>query len=655
MSMPSATGDSPHMRDMRPPVGLHLDKLDPVYSDEDGAKYFQDDGVWIMTSSFTIFTMTSGFGLLESGRVASKDEVNIMIKNVIDMIFGGLSYWCFGFGFTFGDVWPNPIIGVGKFFFNPDERDTNREGWSYASFLFQMSFATTTSTIVSASMAERIRLRPYIVITFLMTIAHSVPAHWVWSKHGLLNRLGVIDAAGCSVVHLVGGVAGLTATIYLRPRAGRFGERGQQQMSNPTNAVLGTFMLWWGWLAFNTGSTYGVTYGRWRHASRSAVGTIMSSVGGGITALFFSIITTKKCQVDYMIDGLLASLVSTTAICLTVTPWQSIVIGAIGSGLALSVYGLLEKLEIDDPVGVVPVHVIGSTWGMLCVGIFAREDPYIDQYKKILNRLPWGLRLSKYEEQLGADLIEHGLAGHNIARYKIEKKLTTKSVRGVVTAIARWKRTVKKSRERNAMMAANGAAAQNGTIPNGEAVGGIGSDKSNISSTTSLPRCNGVSSSASTIELKELGEVPDGMHLSAVVFALLPLLALGLPSLKIGKLQSAAVKGVLMCNNKPAVNVKVKLYDDDRGIDLDDLMDEGLTDNEGRFQLQGHETEITTIDPKLNVYHDCNDEKTPCLKKFSIILPDSYVSLGEKPEKVFDAGTLNLDGRFSGESRDCLN
>ncbi|KAK0393442.1 hypothetical protein QR680_000214 [Steinernema hermaphroditum] len=543
------------MRDMRPPVGLHLDKLDPVYSDEDGAKYFQDDGVWIMTSSFTIFTMTSGFGLLESGRVASKDEVNIMIKNVIDMIFGGLSYWCFGFGFTFGDVWPNPIIGVGKFFFNPDERDTNREGWSYASFLFQMSFATTTSTIVSASMAERIRLRPYIVITFLMTIAHSVPAHWVWSKHGLLNRLGVIDAAGCSVVHLVGGVAGLTATIYLRPRAGRFGERGQQQMSNPTNAVLGTFMLWWGWLAFNTGSTYGVTYGRWRHASRSAVGTIMSSVGGGITALFFSIITTKKCQVDYMIDGLLASLVSTTAICLTVTPWQSIVIGAIGSGLALSVYGLLEKLEIDDPVGVVPVHVIGSTWGMLCVGIFAREDPYIDQYKKvyisltngrngllysggwellliqliavaliaawasitclatlfILNRLPWGLRLSKYEEQLGADLIEHGLAGHNIARYKIEKKLTTKSVRGVVTAIARWKRTVKKSRERNAMMAANGAAAQNGTIPNGEAVGGIGSDKSNISSTTSLPRCNGVSSSASTIELKELGEVPDGV------------------------------------------------------------------------------------------------------------------------------------------------
>uniref|UniRef100_A0A915AZ48 Transthyretin-like protein 5 n=1 Tax=Parascaris univalens TaxID=6257 RepID=A0A915AZ48_PARUN len=128
-----------------------------------------------------------------------------------------------------------------------------------------------------------------------------------------------------------------------------------------------------------------------------------------------------------------------------------------------------------------------------------------------------------------------------------------------------------------------------------------------------------------------------------------------LPSLKIGRLQSAAVKGVLICNGRPAVGVKVKLYDDDRGIDLDDLMDEGITDSQGRFQLSGHETEITNIDPKLNVYHDCNDENTPCLKKFSIMIPDSFITEGEKPKKVFDAGTLNLAGKFSGESRDCLN
>uniref|UniRef100_A0A158R5Z8 Transthyretin-like family protein n=1 Tax=Syphacia muris TaxID=451379 RepID=A0A158R5Z8_9BILA len=143
------------------------------------------------------------------------------------------------------------------------------------------------------------------------------------------------------------------------------------------------------------------------------------------------------------------------------------------------------------------------------------------------------------------------------------------------------------------------------------------------------------------------------MKLLPVLALLLPL-AYCLPSLKIGTLQSSGVKGVLMCNGKPAVNVKVKLYDDDRGIDLDDLMDEGVTDAEGKFELKGSETEITTIDPKLNVYHDCNDETVPCLKKFSIMLPDSYVSQGAIPSKLFDVGTINLEGKFSGETRDLV-
>uniref|UniRef100_A0AC34GUV8 Transthyretin-like family protein n=1 Tax=Panagrolaimus sp. ES5 TaxID=591445 RepID=A0AC34GUV8_9BILA len=124
--------------------------------------------------------------------------------------------------------------------------------------------------------------------------------------------------------------------------------------------------------------------------------------------------------------------------------------------------------------------------------------------------------------------------------------------------------------------------------------------------------------------------------------------------LGIGKTQSAAVKGVLTCNGQPAENVKVKLYDEDR-TDLDDLMDEGVTDSQGRFLLRGHETELTTIDPKLNVYHDCNDETTPCLKKFSVVIPDDYISEGESPARTFDVGVLNLAGTFSGESRDCLN
>uniref|UniRef100_A0A914M3T6 Ammonium transporter AmtB-like domain-containing protein n=1 Tax=Meloidogyne incognita TaxID=6306 RepID=A0A914M3T6_MELIC len=241
-------------------------------------------------------------------------------------------------------------------------------------------------------------------------------------------------------------------------------------MSNPTNALLGTFMLWWGWLAFNTGSTLGVAYNRWRLASRSAMVTLLSSIGGGCTSIIISLVSTRKCQIDLLIDGLLASLVSTTAGCHSLRPIDSIAVGAIGAALALSVYPLVERLEIDDPVGVIPVHVIGSVWGMICVGIFSYEDRETaieDPRNKgvtgskyglfhgggfelikvqalcvvcvsafslivtflsliIMNQFPWGLRMTKYEEQLGADLIEHGLAGHNIANYSIEKKLNVK-------------------------------------------------------------------------------------------------------------------------------------------------------------------------------------------------------------------------------------
>ncbi|KAI1715213.1 transthyretin-like family domain-containing protein [Ditylenchus destructor] len=126
-----------------------------------------------------------------------------------------------------------------------------------------------------------------------------------------------------------------------------------------------------------------------------------------------------------------------------------------------------------------------------------------------------------------------------------------------------------------------------------------------------------------------------------------------LPS--IGTTQSAAVRGVLECNGKPSVGTKVKLYDVDRGVDLDDLMDEGVTDSDGRFELRGHETELTSIDPKVNIYHDCNDETVPCLKKIAIVIPDEYITDGEIPKKTFDVGKLNLAGTFSGESRDCFN
>uniref|UniRef100_A0A1I8A688 Transthyretin-like family protein n=1 Tax=Steinernema glaseri TaxID=37863 RepID=A0A1I8A688_9BILA len=137
-----------------------------------------------------------------------------------------------------------------------------------------------------------------------------------------------------------------------------------------------------------------------------------------------------------------------------------------------------------------------------------------------------------------------------------------------------------------------------------------------------------------------------------VVLAVFTVAVFSLPT--IGKLQSAGVKGKLLCNGKPYHNAKVKLYDVDL-TDLDDLMAQGRSNEDGEFELQGNETEWSTIDPKLNIYHNCNDEDVECDRKISIIIPKSFVSAGGVPEKIFDAGVLNLSGKLPGETRDCIN
>ena len=164
--------------------------------------------------------MQSGFGLLESGMVSLKNEANIMVKNAVDVIFGGLSYWIFGFAFSFGIIdRGNPFCGLGYFVTDADESEM---GQVYSEYFFQLSFATTATTIVSGAMAERISLRAYILYSFLNTLTYTFPAHWIWAENGWLRKMGAVDIAGCGPVHLVGGVSGLVATMMLKPRIGRF-------------------------------------------------------------------------------------------------------------------------------------------------------------------------------------------------------------------------------------------------------------------------------------------------------------------------------------------------------------------------------------------------------------------------------------------------
>lgn len=166
-----------------------------------------------------------------------------MIKNAADVIFGGLTYWLFGYGLTFGtDKYSNPFVGIGKWMV--DSNDSKQMGLVFSTYIFQLSFATTATTIVSGAMAERTRLNAYMVFSAINTIVYCVPAHWLWAGNGFLNTLGCIDIAGSGGVHLVGGVSGLVATLMLGPRLRRYEKGYTLSTGNPTNCVVGMFMLW---------------------------------------------------------------------------------------------------------------------------------------------------------------------------------------------------------------------------------------------------------------------------------------------------------------------------------------------------------------------------------------------------------------------------
>ena len=174
--------------------------------------------------------------------MSSKNEVNIMVKNVVDVVFGGITYWAVGFGISFGNgEGTNAFCGVGYWFVNPDG---DSAGLVFSTFVFQLSFATTATTIVSGAMAERTKLSSYIVFSTINVVIYCFPAHWMWGTKGFLSSLGAIDFAGSGVVHLVGGSSALVAAMMLKPRIGRFDENTPPAATNQVNSLLGMFMLW---------------------------------------------------------------------------------------------------------------------------------------------------------------------------------------------------------------------------------------------------------------------------------------------------------------------------------------------------------------------------------------------------------------------------
>jgi len=163
-----------------------------------------DDATWILTSSFIIFTMQTGFSLLESGSVRRKNQVSIILKNCCDPLFSGIAFWLFGYGLslTSDTNYVNPFFGWGEFLVDSTAPDM---GQLFASYTYRLSLASTASTIVLGAMAERITFVAYCIFCFFITIMFSIPNYWIWSPNGFLRRLKAVDIAGCSTLHLVAG------------------------------------------------------------------------------------------------------------------------------------------------------------------------------------------------------------------------------------------------------------------------------------------------------------------------------------------------------------------------------------------------------------------------------------------------------------------
>jgi Amt family ammonium transporter len=362
-------------------MGFYLFADDGVWSIENSL-----DMVWLFLGASLVFIMQAGFALVELGLTRAKNGVNIVMKNLLDFCFGAIVYWAIGWGFMYGNVGfdaageaiAGKFIGLSDFF--KGSLDGGAESATfYRDWFFQVVFAATSATIVSGAMAERTQFKSYLIYTcFISAFIYPISGHWIWGG-GWLAELGFHDFAGSTVVHSVGGWAALMGALVLGPRHGKYTKGADGSISvkafpghSIPLAMLGVFLLWFGWYGFNGASTLS---GLSPDIARVCVITTLAASAGTIGALFTSWIWFKKPDASMSMNGALAGLVSITASCSVVSPGAAIVIGLIGGILVvLSVEFIDKVLKIDDPVGASSVHLVCGIFGTFAVGIWGNVE-----------------------------------------------------------------------------------------------------------------------------------------------------------------------------------------------------------------------------------------------------------------------------------------
>jgi Amt family ammonium transporter len=412
------------------------------------------DTIWVLLTASLVFFMNLGFALVESGMCQSKNTVNILSKNFIVFAISCLAFYVFGWGLMFGNgsnwMGSEGLLMLGGADNSPATGDAYAGAYSsiawtgiplYAKFFFQLVFAGTAATIVSGCVAERIKYLSFIVFSFLLVaFVYPVTGHWIWGG-GWLAGAGFWDFAGSTVVHSVGGWAGLAGIIVLGPRLGKYAADGTVRpipAHSFTSAVIGCFVLWLGWFGFNPGSTMSSDPMAISHIFLTTNTAAFTAL---LSATAVSWLWSGKPELGMSINGCLAGLVAITAPCAFVTVKAALVIGLLAGVLVVLAVKVLDMLKLDDPVGAVPVHLVNGIFGTICVGLFAVDSitgaatgnglfngggmtlliaqlkgiVAVGIYTMVVSLIFWfaikatiGLRVSSEEEREGLDIGEHG-------------------------------------------------------------------------------------------------------------------------------------------------------------------------------------------------------------------------------------------------------
>lgn len=402
---------------------------------------YVDNSYLFLIGGLIVMFMAAGFLCLESGLVRSKNASMQSLKNVALFSVAGLMFWLVGYNMAYpGATLFNGLLGIPSFIWDGGDmsvmarNDDGEPTYAPASdWFFQMVFVATAASIVSGTVAERVKLWSFLAFVAVLTaFIYPIVASWEWGEGYLDTEWGFSDFAGSTLVHSTGGWAALIGAIVIGPRAGKyFGDKvNPMPGSNIPLAALGTFILWFGWFGFNGASELAAgTPDAINHVAQIFANTNMAAVGGVLAAMVLTAILYKgKVDPTMAFNGAIGGLVSITAEPLAPSMGVAVLIGAVGGALVVLTVPLLDKLKIDDVVGAIPAHLVCGIWGTMIVPATNGDASFVGQLVGVVltgvfvsaaSFLVWtalkltiGVRVSEEDEQLGLDRADTGVESY---------------------------------------------------------------------------------------------------------------------------------------------------------------------------------------------------------------------------------------------------